>query len=507
MKFLSPFRNKYDNKEAIQRTIKTNPKKNSSYLHLSRNGIIKNVSPEFCALTGHSIPSLKGGNIKLIIDKKGYPDFEDAFRQLSAETPFAQAKIKLIASDNRFINTEVFLTLTSLKEGAPIFAIFRKSGTHQNKYDNLFEKNEKLRILAENTNHVQLLLDTDLKCQYLSRSCYALTGYKYQELLTTDLYTLIHHNDFNLVWETLNYPNTEAENTIVFRIKHKKGNYKWVEARIKKIFDEFSSIIHYAMYIHDATRHIKFENQLQKAKEEAESANKLKSEFLSSISHEFRTPLNAIIGFSRIIAESATDKIFKSYTNCIEKNGNQLLSLVNDLLSYSKLEKDDITISLKKIEIKGFFDNLYEKVKKDASLEQKQHIEIITDSVLYKGDSYFNSDIEILNQIFHNLINNAIKFTNDGYIKFGCKPYGINNYVFFVEDSGIGISSKFQNKIFELLTQKDGSLTRQYGGVGIGLSISKKLIDLLNGEIWLQSEEGAGSAFYFTIPPQILRKV
>ncbi|TLX73895.1 PAS domain S-box protein [Labilibacter sediminis] len=490
-----------------QKTVvkKTGPENNSSFLHLSKKGVIKNISQEFMSITGYKKKNLKGLHISEIISKKEKIRIENLIKGLSAEVPFAQKKIKLIGVDKKLIKTELYLTLTSLKEKAPVFAIFRKSGMHQDKYDDLYQKKEKLQILTENTNHVQLLFDTDLKCLYISNSCFSLSGYTYNELLELDLYSLIHHDDFNLVWDTLNKPETIKEQSIVFRIKHKKGDFIYVNAQIKRIFDDFNSITHYAMYIYDATQQIRSEQQLIKSKNEAESANQLKTQFLTSISHEFRTPLNAIIGFSKILEKATSDPTHCAYIKNIEHSGVQLLSMVNNLINYSRIEKGEYTISNERVDLQCFFNQLRTTINNSAEIAHKQNLKVKSHIELIDNKQVIYTDLNILTQVFLNLISNGIKFTPSGYVKYGCKPYGINNYLFFVEDTGIGIKKEDHDRIFDSLTQKDGSLTREYGGAGIGLTISKKMIDLQKGKIWLISEEDAGSAFYFTLPADGLR--
>jgi len=481
-------------------------KSNSSFIHLTKDGTITNVSDDFCKMILFHKDEIKGKHINSIIDEKSHQEIISLIKDLSADLPFHKTKVKIIDSIGNIINTELFLTLTTLKDNAPVFAIFRKSGTHQDMYEELFEKKQKLKLLSDNTNHVQILYDKDFKCLFLSKSCYALSGYHYHELLDHDLYNLIHPNDFVRVWEHINSrKNYKKDKTIVCRFKHKDGCYKWIEARIVTICDQFNSISHYAVYIHDATSQIKKEQEITRAKEQVEIASKLKTQFLNNVSHELRTPLNSIIGFSKILTTTLSDPRSLLYTKLIEESGNQLLEMVNNILCFSELEKKKLSVKSEYINIGNFFMELKNYTEKAINKSNKQ-LELIVKTDLYANDKTFYTDKEILEQIFLNLINNANKFTKTGYIKFGCKPYGINNYLFYVEDTGIGIPQEFHQKIFNSLTQKDSSLTREHGGVGIGLSITKKLVSLLNGQIWVMSEDSAGSAFYFTLPNTIRNK-
>ncbi len=501
MKILSPILNNITNKSGADseaRSIK--PKNNSSHLHLDPKGVIKNVSEEFCHLTGYNKKNLKGKNISTLIFKTRKSAVAVLLKELSADNPFVQTKLKLVAADNTPIYTELYLTLTSLKKNAPIFAIFRKSGTHQEKYSHLFEKKEKLRILSENTKEVQVLFDSDLNSLYISPSCKSLLGYDYTELLDKDLYNYVCYDDLDKIWESFRVATVKGQTVVVFRALHKEGYYLYVEALTKVIKDEFNSITNYALYLHDASERIKTEQQLLRSQKAAESANRLKNHFLASVSHEFRTPLNAIIGFSKIIQKSYEEEPLNTYQHNIEVSGMQLLDMVNNLLNFSQIEKSELSPNITPFHINKFFRNLKKSITQRFLPQNYPNIEIKCSVENEECTKIIFSDRSIFAMIFENLIANAIKFTKDGYVKFGCKPYGFENLLFYVEDSGIGIKKEFHDKIFDKLTQQDGSLTKQHNGIGIGLSVTKKMIDLLDGDIWVISEEGAGAAFYFTLP-------
>jgi PAS domain S-box-containing protein len=500
MNFLSPIRKLSITGSISNDLDNTNPNHNNCYVYLTDAGIIKNISEGFEKLIGISKYELIGQTLNEAIRYKRNSKLNYLLASLSADKPFAQTKLKIVNAQNEVIKTELYLTLTSLKEGAPIFAIFRLSGTHQNKYDDLFEKKEKLRILAENTNHVQLLFDTNLKCIYISPSCYQLSGYKYKELLDADFYKLIHHADFDNVWEKLNTPSSKKEETIVFRITHKKGYNIYVEARIKKVIDKFNTATHYAVYINDATRQIQCEQQLLKSRNLAESSNELKTQFLTSISHEFRTPLNAIIGFSKIISKTIKEQPHHTFLRKIELSGIQLLSMVDNLLNFSRIEKNELKASISSIDLGLFFKGLESQMREQWDWSEKTNLKVFSQFELLENKEFVFTDQKLLEKIFINLINNAVKFTEEGHVKYGCKAYGVNDYLFYVEDTGIGIPVQYHTIIFDALTQVDNSLTREYEGAGIGLSVTKKMINILGGEIWLNSTEGKGTTFYFTLP-------
>ena len=247
----------------------------------------------------------------------------------------------------------------------------------------------------------------------------------------------------------------------------------------------------------------KIEEDLKQALIKAEESDKLKSAFLSTMSHELRTPLNTIIGFSGIIAnyEHLEDEI-KDFSNNIFSAGNDLLQIIEDIFDISLIETKEVKVikenfSLNKIleEIhKTFFDN--EKILSN-------YINLILNKKLEDGEDIIHTDETKLNKILKNLLENAFKFTHKGIIEFGYTVKANKDtscIQFYVKDTGIGIPKDKHLIIFERFRQLDDSHTRKYGGIGLGLHISNKLVEMLGGKIWVESEEDKGSTFYFTIP-------
>ncbi len=493
MKLFAPLIKKSERKKVM-------PRNNSSYLYMNGQGYITSVSKSFLDLVGHKKNTLVGKSIKSIIYSRHISTILNIVHSLTESNPFYKTKTKIIDANGIFHDVELYLSITSLKKKASIFVIFRLSGTHIEMYNHLFEKREQLKILSENTNHVEVLLDPLLKCLYVSPSCEKLIGYPYQELVNNDLYQFIHPDDFEVIWETFSLPRNTIELTIHFRIKHKQKGYIMVEARMKKVYDKFNSLTHFAFYINDATHQKRYQEQLIKAKNESDEANNLKTNFLASISHEFRTPLNAIIGYSRILSDTYLENKNRQYLKQIETSGLKLLDMVDNILSYSLIEQDKFRINSSDIDIDYFYKRINLKFNSELQRAQKSHL--LTQCKVEVDTSSFKliTDEDILQRIVSNILNNALKFTSKGFIKYGCKQHDKENLLFYVSDSGIGIPAQYHQMIFEHFTQKDSSFSKAYEGTGIGLAVTKKMIECLNGKIWLESEEGKGSSFYFTLP-------
>lgn len=235
--------------------------------------------------------------------------------------------------------------------------------------------------------------------------------------------------------------------------------------------------------------------ELSKTKQEAESANKIKSEFIANMSHEIRTPLNAIIGFSELLNKTKVTSKQKSYLESITLGGNTLLSIINDILDISKIEAGRIEIQYESVFLIPMIKDIQTMFNQKIN-EKNLTLSINIDESLPK--SIMIDEIR-LRQILLNIVGNAVKFTHKGHIEISVKCLEqINNKINLqidIKDTGIGIPKTQQEKIFESFVQQEGQSTRQYGGTGLGLAICLKLIKMMNGDIKLSSEENKGSTF------------
>jgi len=245
---------------------------------------------------------------------------------------------------------------------------------------------------------------------------------------------------------------------------------------------------------------------LEIAKKKAEESDRLKSSFLANMSHEIRTPMNAIIGFSDFLNDpDLSPELIEEIIQQINHNSNTLLQLIDDILDISKIEAGQLSIRIQECNVNRITNNLFNIFNKKKLIYKKEHIEIRLNNKLIrnKGNLIINSDPLRLEQILANLLENALKFTENGFVEIG---YDIiqkdeKSFLnFYVKDTGIGLSKTQQEIIFNRFTKIEENKTKIYRGAGLGLAICKNLISMLNGEIWVESEEGIGSTFYFTLP-------
>lgn len=241
--------------------------------------------------------------------------------------------------------------------------------------------------------------------------------------------------------------------------------------------------------------------ELEEAKKKAEESDRLKTAFLASMSHEIRTPMNHIIGFIELLKDPSLSEIEKSdFFSIIRNSGNHLLKLIDDIIDIAKIEANQLELHPVETSLNDFLKEQYIAFKEQLNNGQKKPVDFSLHLPNNKGSDYVKLDTFRLQQVLTNLLANSIKFTREGRISFGYELLNERTLRFFVEDTGIGIPEENQQLIFERFRQLDYSYSREFSGTGLGLAISKGLVELLGGQIWVESVPAKGSTFYFTIP-------
>jgi PAS domain S-box-containing protein len=357
----------------------------------------------------------------------------------------------------------------------------------------LTEQKETFEAIYKTSKDGIAILDLETTAFLDVNEAYAdLTGYSKEELLHTSCLKI----------------STNEENSRSLHVLEEvvaKGFYKdYVKSCIKKDDNQIIVMMSLALMsdkkrvlvsAKDITKQKELEQNLILAKHRAEESARYKSEFLANMSHEIRTPMNGIIGMTHLIEQTTLNDKQRVYIQKIQNNAKILLDILNDVLGFSKLEAGKLTLQKVDFTLRTCIANVMHLV--DFKAEEKM---LSCDVVIDKnvGQEYYGDDLR-LSQILVNLLSNAIKFTHKGGVRLFVKQVTKNRLLFEVKDSGIGLSSEQQERLFGAFVQADGSTTRKYGGTGLGLSISKQFVELMNGKIWVESVENSGSSFFFEV--------
>nr|WP_315150535.1 PAS domain S-box protein [uncultured Flavobacterium sp.] len=360
------------------------------------------------------------------------------------------------------------------------------------------EKIRQLSLAVEQNPASIEITNTKGEIEYVNQKFLESTGYKVEEVLGKNPRILKSGHttaaEYKNLWKTISKGNEWHGE---FYNRRKDGTFLWESTTISPITNNEGVTTHYLAIKENITERKHAEQELINAKLRAEESDRLKLVFLANMSHEIRTPMNGILGFTELLkTPHLTGKEQKEYIDIIEKSGKRMLNIINDIISISKIESGQIEVNLSETDINEQINYIFTFFKPET---KQRGIKLFIAKELPTEFNIIKTDKEKLYAILANLIKNAIKFTKEGFIEFGCEKKG--NYLeCFVKDSGIGITKEHKKIIFERFRQANDSISRSHEGSGLGLAISKAYVEMLGGKIWVESEEGKGSTFFFTIP-------
>ena len=360
---------------------------------------------------------------------------------------------------------------------------------NEQKYRGPFEKNQGIISIHDDEGNFLDVNKAGLKA----------SGFSKEELKHLNLYDLIIPEKHNNVKAYLSQIKTTGQAIGEMTIRKKNGK-KAVWHFMSAVDEDVDGNVQVIANAVDITERKKMENEIVAAKELAEKAYLMKSEFVANMSHEIRTPLNGIIGFTELVLETNLDETQRQYLEIINQSGVSLYSIINDILDFSKLEKQKLKLNNDKVEIEELVSDAFNIVAYGINKKKLEMLIDIDDSI----PRYIWTDETRLKQVLVNLLGNALKFTEEGEIVLYVKVLndfgeGKKQIRFGVRDTGIGINSEKQTGIFNAFSQEDGSITKRYGGTGLGLTISNQILALVGSVLKLESEPGKGSDFFFDI--------
>ena len=523
----------------------------SDYLEIitnKKNEIIY-VSPSAEKLTGYSSSEwIKDQTLKeSLADWQSMLSEQQMGNQGDKNKQLVQLTIKSGEIRNFYITTQELQNLKKGKEGRhyrlkPYTYCETGDLVHENNNNSLALK--QLAIVTEKNPIGIVFTDKNGIIEYVNDTLIKNSGYSREELIGGNpriLKSGYHSAEFYRdLWDTILAGKVWRG---IIRNKKKNGEFYWELAVMSPILNDKGEILSIIGMKEDITEQTEaklaleeYKNQLEaevvnrtkellEAKEKAEESDRLKSAFLANLSHEIRTPLNGIIGFTQMLTnpQSRNDNI-KKYLKYIQDSSKQLITTVEDIIDISKIKTGQAELNSASLSVKDIlFDIYYDYSKIALEKKLKLHLEVNPEC----SDKIITADEIRLKQILGNLLSNAFKFTHQGVITFGCYPgknmkntgSGLNGQQvfkdtadsdndrdsvseihFFVKDTGIGIPKDEQKYIFDSFRQIDYDNQRMYGGLGVGLSISKAYVEIMGGSIWFDSEPDKGTTFHFKIP-------
>lgn len=423
----------------------------------------------------------------------GEPQFFEWKHIRSDNTPFdAEVSLnRLVISDKEYVQAIVNDITKRKKAERELIKAKEKAEKNESKSSSLLSAIPDLMFVFKNDGTILDYHAEDRSKLYSSPELFL--NKRIDDILPKNLAVLTHRY-INKVLKTKETEEYEYD----IEVEGKKYTY---DARL--VYMEKDKVLSIAR---DITHSKKAEKELIKAKEKAEESDRLKSEFLANMSHEIRTPMNGILGFTQLLKEQElTGEKKQEFLKVIEKRSRHLLQIINDIIDISKIEANQLALDEKPVRVNELLEELIKTSSIDLKKRNKDNINLKLSCDLTPTELIIQIDEIRLRQILTNLLNNAIKFTREGEIVLGCELRSEDTLLFFVKDTGCGIPENNIETIFDRFRQAVKFQSHPVEGTGIGLSISKHLVEMMGGEIWVESKEGQGSKFSFTVPYKIIK--
>ena len=457
----------------------------------AETGQIFDANPAAADFYGWSLEELCQMNISdinILSHTEVEHKIELAIKKENAHFEFSHRK-----ADGTIVDVEVFSSKINISGKEYLYSIIHDVSEKK-------KQEHRIRLLSSSVEHSPASISITNKegiIEYVNPGFTKITGYSYNEAIGQNPRILksgiTTRKVYNELWNTINSGKPwhgEIQN------KKANGDLYWVSKAISPIYKN-NKLTNFVAVGEDITEKRRIIEDLVIAKDKAEESDHLKSAFLANMSHEIRTPMNGILGFADLLKRpELSGKQQKEYIQIIEKSGTRMLNIINDIVNISKIESGTMDIHLTETNINNQLQFVYDSLKLDAHLKK---LKLSFTCAFTEKESVIKTDSEKFYSILSNLVKNAIKYTDKGTIEFGYVNKK-GEIKFYVKDTGIGISKEKTEVIFDRFIQADIANKMARQGAGLGLAISRAYVEMLDGKIWVDSEESIGSTFFFTLP-------
>lgn len=461
---------------------------------------LNDVICEYCGYKKSKLLSMKFTD--LLTDESRQAFLERMSRMTEGRSSPYPAEYNIKGNNNKILYVVINTRHIYDKRGKPsrLMLVVHDISDIKQAEQKLRKSEEKYRNILENMEDGYVELDLEGNFTFVNSATCKFFGYEKKEMLGMNYSHFMDEDNAKQLFKLFDnvYKTGIPSRRIWFEIARKDGKKGYLELSVVLMKDQEGKIIGFREFSRDISEKMRAD-ELQQAKAAAEAANEAKSEFLAKMSHEIRTPLNGIIGMTELVMDTELNENQKSLLSTLNTEANSLLDLINDILDFSKIESGKLELEVVSFDLRA----LVEGIAKGAAMRaEKKGLELLF-FLSSKIPPIVEGDPGRLRQILVNLLDNAIKFTQKGEIHLladlASAGTGQIEVSFQIKDTGIGISTEEIDKIFESFTQADSSTTRKYGGSGLGTTISKQLVELMGGDISVESEEGKGTTFRFSV--------
>ncbi len=462
-------------------------------------GVIKDVNPSLCKMLGYEQSEVLGRNIVEFIS----PQDRAAVAESMSKDSGRLLEITLINKDGTMFIAEVEGRSMGLVGSKLRMAAIRDISKRKQTEEALRDREIQMRSIMDTAYDAIVMINSDDCISFWNAAAERIFGYQSGDVLGKNLKEVIQPalNHEEQMVDLMNLFTSCKEKPIgqILNLEAVRRDKTIVPIQLSLSAVKLSDGWHTIGIIRDSTEQKKNEEELINAKTVAEEATHAKSEFLANMSHEIRTPMNAVIGFSELLKKTDMTVKQRDYINKIDASAKSLLGIINDILDFSKMEAGKLELEAVDFNLDDVINNVISMNSNKASEKNIELINNIESDVPY----CLVGDPLRVGQVLLNLVNNAVKFTNEGHVLVEVSLVEIADQScrirFAVSDTGIGLTNEQKDKLFSAFSQADTSVTRRFGGTGLGLTISKRLVEMMKGTISVESEFGRGSTFSFEI--------